>query len=229
MKYIYLILGLLLGFSAINAQKLVEREYPLKSNQSLCLEFSFGNHIEIIQWNKSVVKVNALVTINKGKDNDRFSLKHKESKKKLSIYSDYGDYFKNLNGCNNNTDIIYTVYVPKNIKLSVESISGDLISSSFTGDLDADLISGDITIKNSDGSFDLNTISGDVDIEISKGKIEAETLSGNVYSDLEFKNEAEKSMFMPNTIVRTTVNNGRNKIELSSISGDIMIREDKTN
>lgn len=226
-KIINLAIALLVTVT-INAQRKVEKSERVSKNQEIFVHFKFANNIEVKQWNQNKVEVKATVDINNGEGNKHYSLKTSKNGNQVKIYSDYGNYFKRKRSWNQNntTEIDYVVYVPKNIKLKVKSISGCLEAASFYGDLTTDLISGDITIKEYRGEMQLKTISGDVDVAIKKARINAKTVTGTIYTDLKIdKSYSQNKSF--SSKVRGTVNNGDVELRMTTVSGNIYMRKGK--
>lgn len=226
-KIINLAIALLVTVT-INAQRKVEKSERVSKNQEVFVHFKFAQNIEVKQWNQNKVEVRATVNINNGEGNKHFSLKSSKSSNQVKIFSDYGNYFKRKRTWSNNnrTEIDYVVYVPKNAKLRVKSISGCLEAASFYGELTTDLISGDITIKEYRGEMQLKTISGDVDVAIKKARINAKTVTGTIYTDLKIdKSYSQNKSF--SSKVRGTVNNGDVELRMTTVSGNIYMRKGK--
>ena len=226
-KIINLVIALLVTVT-ISAQRKVEKSERVSKNQEVFVHFKFAQNIVVKQWNQNKVEVRATVNINNGEGNKHFSLKSSKSSNQVKIFSDYGNYFKRKRTWSNNnrTEIDYVVYVPKNAKLRVKSISGCLEAASFYGDLTTDLISGDITIKEYRGEMQLKTISGDVDVAIKKARINAKTVTGTIYTDLKIdKSYSQNKSF--SSKVRGTVNNGDVELRMTTVSGNIYMRKGK--
>ena len=227
MKTHILLAFTMLFLATMTAQRNVEKTEPVSTGQDVFLNFKFAQDIQVEQWNKNEVSIKASVSIDNGDGNDDFSLKTEKGSGSLKISSDFGDYFKRSrkrNNCNSNTEINYTVYIPRGVNLKVKSISGSLIAKSFKGNLTTDLISGDVTIKDYDGELKLKTISGDVDVTMNKAKINASTLTGTIYSDLDIDKDQRKTSHGTNKITGT-INKGSELIVMETISGNIYMRK----
>jgi hypothetical protein len=203
MKILTFFIGLLLTFSNLSAQKKVEKSSNTSGITDVYVHAKFAQKIIVKNWNKNEISVQADVNLNDNKDNDFFSLKTEKSDGTYTVKSDYGKFFKKhkkgytithngkgcdgYNHCTNHNKVVinYTIYVPKNMKLKVKSISGNVDALAYNGELTLDLISGNINVKKHSKNMDLKTISGDIDVVISDAKFRAETLTGTVYSDLD--------------------------------------------
>ncbi|MDH7446161.1 DUF4097 family beta strand repeat-containing protein [Aquimarina sp. 2201CG14-23] len=220
----------------LNAQKVIEKEINTTADQ-IKIEFKFAEDISIKTWDKNTVYLKAEVSINDGEFDDYYDLKINNSSSILNIESTYGDLFKKWNKkkgenkknnwgpCNNlNMEANYTIYIPKSAKLKVKSISGNVESENYQGDLEVDIISGNIDIKKYGGELTLKTISGDIDINISQSKLLAETITGLIYSDKEMEFDQGKNR-MVGSKVTGTFGNVKSNLHLKTISGDIFLRK----
>lgn len=225
-------LGLLLTLQ-VYAQRNVVKSESLSGQDEVHVNFKFADDIRIVHWNDNQIKVEASVDIDNGEGNDSFSIKTEQFGDVLRMYSDFDNYWdkrwKNRKGnsdcCNSTTNIFYTVYIPKNKKLKVKSISGDLIIDTYTGDLTTDLVSGDVTIKSYNGDLKLKTVSGDLDVTMDKAEVNARTVTGTIYSDLDIDQGARKSKNYGSTRVKGSINGGDQLIVLETVSGNIYMRK----
>lgn len=240
MKRYILFIGLLLTFNNLVAQKLVTKNQSSSGINDVYVHAKFADNIEVKNWSKNEISVQATVNINENKHNDYFTLKTSKIGDSYTVKSDYGDFFKKYRNyysnrskdedcnCYNQNSIVinYVIYVPKNMELKVKSISGSVVADSFIGPLNLDLISGDITVKNHSKNMYLKTISGDIDVVISDATFEAKTLSGGVYSDLDIDfTSNKKNKYSGQQKVRGKIKNGTASLELKTISGDIFLRK----
>ncbi len=235
----FLLIGLLLSTIGLSAQKKITENASSNGIDDVFVHVKFADNIEIKQWNKKEVAVEATVNINDNEHNDYFSFKADQIGSTYTVKSDYGDFFKKHGNrtyysntdkdddacnCNNKLDITYVIYVPKNMSLKVKSISGNAQVDSYTGDLHLDLISGDIDVKKHSKNMRLKTISGDIDVYVSDAYFEAKTLTGGIYSDLDIDFSQSKKRNHSNKIT-ATIKNGNATLKLSTISGDIFLRK----
>ena len=240
MKKLIFFLGLLVTFSNLTAQKNVTETMRSSGIDEVFVHVKFADNIEIKNWNKNEISVQATVDMNDNKHNDYFKLKGDTDGGTYTIKSDYGTFFKD-HGCNyynskkegkkkydsnckTEMDINYVIYVPRNMTLKVKSISGGVKVDSYEGMLNLDLISGNIDIKKHSKDMKLKTISGDIDIYVSDATFEAKTLSGGIYSDLKIDFD-KKNKYSGSRRIKATIKNGDASLKLSTISGDIFLRK----
>jgi len=236
MKRIIFFIGLLLSFSSLSAQKKITVNDRGDGIDEVFVHAKFADDIEIKQWNKKEVAVEATVNINNNEHNDYFSFKASKIGSTYTVKSDYGDFFKKHGNwrsysedegdcrCNTHMDIKYVIYVPKNMNLKVKSISGSAMIESYIGSLEIDFISGDIDVKKHSKNMRLKTISGDIDVFINSASFDAKTLSGGIYSDLDIDFENNKRRTTGSRI-KAKVKSGDAELYMSTISGDIFLRK----
>ncbi|HEA30576.1 MAG TPA: hypothetical protein ENH91_11370 [Leeuwenhoekiella sp.] len=211
-------------------QRNVEQHFKSAKNQEIKLDFKFADTINVFQWDRQEIKVNATVQIDNGEGNNAYTLKSEESTNEVFISSDFGDYFerkdKSETHCNNSKiKIAYTVYVPKGCTLKVKSITGNVFIETFSGTLETDLIAGNVALKHYNGELSLKTVSGDLDVTMKNAEIDAKTLMGTIYSDLDIEiPENEKSLSGNNRILGSVDTNGK-KVKLETVTGDIFMRK----
>lgn len=235
MKRIIFFIGLLLSMSNLSAQKKVTVNDGTNGIDEVYVHAKFADDIQIKQWNKKEVAVEATVNINDNEDNDHFSLKVDNIGGTYTVKSDYGDLFKKRQNwsrksdddgcrCNNTMEIEYVIYIPKNMSLSVKSISGNAMIESYVGDLEIDFVSGDIDVKKHSNKMRLKTVSGDIDVVITSATFDASTFTGGIYSDLDIDFERSKKRNSGNNI-RAKVNGGKADLHMKTVSGDIFLRK----
>ena len=115
------------------------------------------------------------------------------------------------NNCSVTSEINYTVYLPKGLKVKSNTISGDYELEYFGQELDLKTISGaiDLTIPEKE-SFDFHV----------------KTISGEVYSDVEiqYPDGTEGLRQIVGQKFRGRVNKGGAESEFETISGNIYLR-----
>jgi hypothetical protein len=218
MKKLIIIIMVIVLVSVIsifaNAQKIVEKQIGFANKESIAFKFQFADSIKIQTWNQNNIAIKVSVNINQNQDNDRFTLDIDESSSIITIKSKIEDMKKlakkNKYGdcCSFETDIYFEVFIPQNVKFSIETISGNIILAGVFGEIKAKTISGfiDLTFP-SNFNADLST----------------HTISGTIYSNHEFK--AINRKHRASSEVVATLNSGGKNVTLNTISGDIYLRE----
>ena len=220
----------------VTAQKVIEKNLDYQ-NQYIDVELSFASLIEVRTWDKSTVYFKADITTKEGKYLDAYVLDINESASTIAITSDAGEVFKKFQDEWNDShpdqkkryyntgdmyDFNYVLYVPKNAKVKVSSINGDLKSEIIEGEFAADLINGDIEIANYTGSLDLNTINGEIDLTMINADLVAETIHGDIYADKNLKFTSTDRHVGQKITGR--IGKGSNRLRLNTINGNMYLR-----
>lgn len=196
--------------SSPDSERVVEKAKQIKAGQTLNLDFKFANEIKISTWNKQEVFVKATVNINDNKDNEDFYFEVNDANGVLEIASEIKEMKEKSKG-NFNTDLNFEVKIPNNIKLDLNTISGDIVTTGF------------------DKQMNLNTISGFIDITYpasGKANIKAKTISGEIYTNHEMDlGEEDTKHSIVGQKVDAKLNGGGEQIDLKTISGNIYLRK----
>lgn len=230
MKKLSLVLlaGLLSGPAF--AQKIIEKQLPYSSGQLVNLNLKFADSIRVRYWDKSEVSVRIAVTINNGRLNDALVVTTGANGQEVSVKTDFDQelmkqgkaedcpgqkstWRTERNGTSYSvcSDINYVVYLPRQAKLKLETINGN------------------IDIQGATGAVSAKTISGYVDMNWPKAKganLAMKTITGEVYSDLEidFKGKKEKHPIV-GYLLEGTLNGGGPDVRLESISNNVYLRK----
>ncbi|WP_338876307.1 hypothetical protein WBJ53_11730 [Spirosoma sp. SC4-14] len=224
-----LLLGLLIR-PAI-AQKIIDKAVAVAPGQTVNLNLKFGDSIQVRYWDKPTLSVRIAVTINSGKLNDALLVTTGSSGDEVSLKTDFdkemlkqgkaedcpGNKRSTWRTEHNGQDyyvcstINYQVFVPRQAKLKIETINGN------------------IDIQGASGAVFAKTISGFVDMSWPKAKganVAMKTITGEVYSDLDiaFKNKKQKDPIV-GYLLEGTVNGGGPDVRLESISNHIYLRK----
>lgn len=215
MKNLIIICAFLLGTVTFAfSQKVIEERIDI-DGQETTMKFSFADDIVLEAWEKNYIELNVKVDIDKNKFNEHYSLEIDKDRGSVKIIEDIDfDRIKKLKGdnnhCNFNTDIHYSLKVPQNLKVSLETISGE------------------VELIGCRGEMKIKSISGYIDYSIPakhKAKIALSTVSGDVYSNVNFDNNVPEKISWVGTKQQLSLNGGNTGVDLKTVSGDIYLRE----
>ncbi len=231
MKKILFLLLLGLFVSSAYAQKIIDKKLPFSANQVVNLNLKFADSIQVRYWNKPEVSVPNAVNINNARLNDALIVTTNSTAQEIVVKTDYDQEMmkqgkaEDCPGKNKSTwqseqngtryylcsEINYQVYLPRQAKLKLETISGN------------------IDIEGATEAVFAKTISGFVDMSWPRGKganVAMKTITGEVYSDLDinFRNKKEKNPIVGYQL-EGTVNGGGPDVRLESISNDVYLRK----
>ncbi|MEP0985829.1 hypothetical protein [Ekhidna sp.] len=211
---------LCLASFGLSAQpKKVTESVTVTGQERLDLEFAFADEIVFKTWEKNEVLVEVMVEINNGEDNDIFTLSSNKSNSTIYIEMDE-DMWKKLskqengkwNNCSYQSNIYYTVYLPANLNVRSNTISGDYAFEFYGAEME------------------LKTISGAIDVTVPEKKgmdFKAKTISGEIYSDIEIKYPYGRDGLkqIVGQDIRGRVSDGGAESTFETISGDIFLRK----
>ena len=201
-------------------QETFEKEVALKNGQAVKLELKFADEINIKTWNKQQLYIKATVKHNfkeklnyqllEFNETDEVEIEEKiknfEERKNINIGGKSKEHNRNCI----EIDIDYEVYLPANVELVINSISGN------------------IDVKSMNNSLTLETITGFVDVSIDPSKkydLKCSTISGSIYSNLNFDSNGNIKADIVGSKLNTRLNGGGKTLRIKSISGDLYIRK----
>ncbi len=76
--------------------------------------------------------------------------------------------------------VLWTVTVPPETEIEIESASGDISVSGLTKEVEISTASGDVTIEMCKGDFEISTASGDIEMEKVEGDFDVSVASGDI-------------------------------------------------
>lgn len=211
-------------------QKIIEKSLPVSASQLVNLNLKFADSIQVRYWDKPDLSVRISVSINDNKLNDALLVTTGSTTEEVQVGIDFdkellkegkaedcpgskSTWRTERNGqsyyvC---SKINYQVFLPRQARLKLETINGN------------------INIQGATGSVFAKTISGYVDMSwpTSKGaNVAMKTITGEVYSDMDiaFTNKKQKDPIV-GYLLEGTLNGGGPNVRLESISNDIYLRK----
>lgn len=217
-------------FNQAFSQKIIDKKFPFSAGQIVNLNLRFGDSIKVRYWDKDEVSVHISATINAGKLNDALTVTTSSNTEQISLKTDLNQdmlsegketdcpdkkssYNSDKNGkrfyiC---SEINYQVFLPRQAKLVLESINGN------------------IDIEGATTAVQAKTISGFVDMSWPKSKganLGMKTITGEVYTDftIDYKDKKQKNPIV-GYMLEGTMNGGGPEIKLESISNNVYFRQ----
>jgi len=215
MKKTLLTTAIFLGAIVLTfSQKVIDKKIEVDGKKA-DMKLSFARNITLEAWNNDFIEFHATVNIDDNRYNDYYSLNVNEKPGKIEIVEDVDfDGIKKKMGtknfCNFDTEINYTLKIPKNLNFDVNTISGE------------------IELIGCEGEMSVNSVSGFIDYSIPeehKAKIDLSTVTGDVYSNVKFDNPVSPEISWVGTSRKLTLNGGEKDVELKTVSGDIFLRK----
>lgn len=216
--------------NAIFAQKIIEKKYPWSSAQTVNLNLKFADSIRVRYWDKAEVSVRISVLINGGRLNDGLTVENTTTAQEITLKTNFDNEILKKGKAEDCPDtkhswrterdghnmyvcstIHYQVFLPRNAKLKLETINGN------------------VDIQGAAAPIFVKSISGYVDYSLPKSKganLAMKTITGEVYTDLDidFKNKRPKNPIV-GYLLEGTVNGGGPEVRLESISNNVYVRK----
>jgi len=209
MKTITILVVLLLCFSSVQAQQIIEKHIDFSGKDFLSMKIQIADSINVQTWNKNEVYVKASVNVNENKDNEAYVTSFDNEGKTVEVKANFKDnYFKGRKNCCNETDIYWQIFMPEKTKFSVETINADITITGQTREMNVKSISGYIDLT------EPSTKQADIDFS---------TVSGRMYSNHAIALGKGQSGIPLK--INEKLNNGGDPIRLETISGDIFFRK----
>ena len=230
MKNLITLLFLSLVITPAFSQKIINKNMSWSSGKTANLNLKFADSIVVRYWDKPELSVRISVKINDGKLNDALLTTSGTTNEELIFKTDFDkELLKqgraedcpqgkksvwSTDGINSHyvcSEINYEVYLPREAKLKMETINGN------------------IYIEGASTAVFAKTISGFVDMTWPKNKgvnLAMKTITGEVYSDLDisFKNKDQKNPIV-GYLLKGAVNGGGPDVHLESISNNVYLRK----
>lgn len=213
-KLSFTILFILCAVPFIFSQKIIEEKVEVIGKQTE-MKLSFADAITVSAWSNNYIEIQVEVNIDDNQYNDYYSLKIDENRNMLKVVEEVDfDGIKKQKGkqnnCNFNTNINYSLKIPENLNIKLETISGEV---ELTGCL---------------GEMTINSVSGFIDYAVPQNHeatIDLSTVTGDVYSNLKFDHQEPKKISWVGTNRELMLNGGDIPVNLKTVSGDIYLRK----
>lgn len=241
----------LLTYCSVQAQKKLEKTFPISANTQIFLNLKYASSIEVKYWDKQEISMQVSVNLNENKDNDNFELIEQKTDNQLEIQSNIQN-IKGIaklqdnnsdkqekhyyNGYSNNSgywDSENQVYIRKG-----KEISADIIYQIFVpknNPLKVKTISGNLIVDYFPQKIKLENISGNIELnfrENQKANFKIQSITGDVYTNLEgleFPSKKDGALDRVGggfkTELEAKYKGGGEEIILKTISGDILIKK----
>ncbi len=221
--YLWLFFWAISYSGAALAQKKVEQSYKVPAGGALRLDLLHATGVEVKTWDKDEILLKARVTINGGTDNDALTIKAHESADALEIRASV-EHMEKVARTNKVPDgakgvylmgdksvlmdVLFEVYVPARVKLTVNTLGGDVDVRYNQAALAVSSKGGDIHLR----------IPADASVNV------ALTTHGQIRSDLTIAaGDAGAPAAGEQKVLTGQINNGGTAVQLTTTDGDIYV------
>jgi len=222
----------------------IEKTFKVDSDSSFRLD-NINGSLDIIGWNKDVIKVTAVITADNQRDRDRISIDIIQNSRGVNVETRYA---KQIEGVEHHSGKIdYTVKVPFAAQLpSIELVNGSLTIENVTGEINAELVNGAIVATELGGDSEMSSVNGSINVKYKTitsqlNRINLETVNGSVKLYLpdeisalinietvhgsiknDFGLKAEKGMFVGHFLTGS-IGSGDVDISIDSVNGSVKV------
>lgn len=202
-------------FKKQKAEKIIEKEYPLKKIDTLQVANTLGDITVTSEWEQPMVRVKATIRANKEEDLDPITINCVQHHTNLILSTNAPE--------EKAYQVHYELMIPKKMNLALMTQKGNMNIAESSGTVHAQTLKGNITIDHSKNSINAQTnCRGNIAINDAQGTVNAYAKKGNI----SIANASSSiSAYTENGIVRTahsTIPHTSN-ITLESNYGNIIV------
>ena len=136
----------------------------------------------------------------------------------------------------------YTLHVPSNVTLDVETVNGKIAAQNIDGNVKASTVNGDVAVSTTKGTVNAETVNGSIIASMASlpdsGNVHLETVNGSITSvipegiggsiDLENENGSLTANY-PNAVpdsadkhhMRIKLDDGSRRVKLETVNGSV--------
>lgn len=169
-------ISLLLQGSACTEEKKFEKSFNVSSGGLLTLRTDVGD-ISVEGTPSREVRVLAVVTGSK-RFTEEFEITAEASDNTVKVRGEMTSKWRHWG--NDDSNVKYTISVPREFNLTLRTAGGDVNVSNIQGKVDGETSGGDLHALRVDGDVQLSTSGGDVEGKELRGKLVLETSGGDI-------------------------------------------------
>lgn len=224
----------LIGLSTIlfAQEEIVDIKLPLNAGQRAILNLRFADKIEVKTWGKKELYVRAQITINDGWLNEAHKIDTVMDEHSIELSTGFdeemikGNRYANCNGKNRSQHNFSGGYRDRNYSIC-HTINYTVFLPAETV-LDLETISGDITIENMKAQVDAKSISGQVNMSVEKNRkadVLLESVTGRAFTEPAMFQTRDGLQSLLSRKISGQLNGGGDRVHLESVSGNVRLRQ----
>lgn len=218
-----LLLVLAISFAtALSAEKTFEKKFSVASGGTFSIKTDFGN-VNIVGTDAKEVSIQARME-GRQRDLDEFTITANQTSEGVEVdgKSRRGGSWFNWN--NNDMDAWFTIKVPREYNLRMQTSGGNIEVSTVNGKLDGGTSGGDISLTSIVGAVNLNTSGGNIRVQKIQGQLTMETSGGDI-KIAEVKGDVDVNTSGGNI----TLNTIEGKVRAETSGGNITMKVKEAN
>jgi DUF4097 and DUF4098 domain-containing protein YvlB len=179
-KHLIACTTLALSLLTLSAQaKVIEQSFAVDQGGKLSIDTHIGS-LKVTSHDQDRVAIEVNI---KGRDEDKFEVNFDHSGNDVSVSGDHTDN-GHTGWHGNHIKVTYTIKVPHNYNLNLDTNGGSIEISNLAGKIDAHTSGGSISLGHIDGLVDVNTSGGSIDVDEVTGTINARTSGGSINASI---------------------------------------------
>jgi DUF4097 and DUF4098 domain-containing protein YvlB len=172
-KTLFIFVALVFLFSLVSANDVIKREFDVNKGETLTLMTEIGGDIYIKGHDKDKIEIKAEVY---RIDKDDYDIDFDPDKSGLMVDVDKrGGFWKGNNG-----KIDFTVIVPKEFNIEIETSGGPVNIENIKGNVNGRTSGGSLDFGSIEGNIDFRTMGGSIAIEKITGHLDLKTMGGSI-------------------------------------------------
>ncbi len=208
--------------AATGAEKTFEKKFTVTSAGTFSIKTDFGS-VNIVGTDAKEVSISALMK-GRQRDIDEFDITANQTGDGVEVYGKSRRSRKWWSWSSNDMDVWFTIKVPKDYNLRMETSGGDISVGSVKGKVNGGTSGGDITLTDIAGAIDLETSGGNIRVEKIQGTLHMETSGGDIKIS-EVKGDVDVNTSGGNI----TLNTIEGKVRAETSGGNITMKVKESN
>lgn len=233
---------LFLSLNLFSFEETFKREVPLKDLENLRV-INVNGDIEISGEERDSILIEAIKKAQKQSNLKNLEIIIGREGKELKIETKHTrSYFLGFLPVKMGGTVNYKIKAPKNLKLKIETVNGNVKVENINSFIEAESVNGDISIKESAGKGSFETVNGEIKIEIKEENpdLKIESVNGNIFLKSTKKINAKYYLEVVNGKIKIIpslmeikssspkemegiLGNGGGKLHIETVNGDITI------
>ncbi len=169
---------------------------------------NISGDIKVVSWAEAQVKIDAVKYSRASSEKEaqedfqKVTIEVIREGNTLRITTKYPEHRKFWKDESVDVSVDYSLWIPDQASLQIETVSGDTEIDAVGGALDIEAVSGDVTVQKVNKQAEINTVSGDLTLLDAAGDVHLKAISGTIRLD-----------------------KVRGSVDAETISGDIDVKE----
>lgn len=207
---------------AASGEKSFDKKFTVASGGTLTIKTDFGG-VSVVGTDAKEVSIHADMK-GRQRDVDNFQITANQSAGGVEVTGKSPRSNWGWNWNNNDLEVEFTIKVPKDYNLRMETSGGNISVNNVNGKLNGGTSGGDITLTNIAGAIDLETSGGNIQTEKIQGQLHMETSGGDIRIS-EVKGDVDVNTSGGNIVLKTVAG----KVRAETSGGNISVNVSETN